>query len=64
MIENITKDEKKVLLLNLISKLTNVPELTTWEKDFLESVKKQLSFRDLSDKQLNVINKMKEKYNK
>jgi archaellum biogenesis protein FlaJ (TadC family) len=63
MINNITKEEKNVLLKNLISRLANMDNLTEWEKSFLESVKKQLSFRDLSEKQINVLNKIKKKYN-
>lgn len=62
MLDNITKEERKVLLQKLINDLANRPDLTSWEKDFLASIKKHLVFRDLSDKQLNVINKLKKKY--
>ncbi len=59
----LTKEEEKVLIQKLIKKLLNNPGLSPWEKEFLASINDQILFRDLSEKQLNVLNKLKRKYN-
>lgn len=61
MLESITQDEQKVLLQNLIAELAANPKTNSWEKEFLASVSQQLIYRDLSEKQIAVINKMKQK---
>lgn len=53
MLENVTKEEEKVLLQKLVSDLVNDPAPNSWEKEFLANINDQLLVRDLSEKQLN-----------
>jgi len=61
MIDNVSKEEKKVLLQKAVHNLLNDPRLNSWEKDFLVSINNQLLIRDLSEKQLSILNKIREK---
>ncbi len=58
------KEEEKVLLQKTVRSLLNDSRLNEWEKDFLASISSQLRARDMSDKQLNVLNRIKQKYAK
>ncbi len=62
MIDNVTKEEKNVLLQKRINNLAKNPMLTLWEKEFLNSVSSQIRIRELSDKQLKIIDKINHKY--
>ena len=56
------KEEEKVLNQKLVNNLLNDRRLNAWEKEFLASIKDQILVRDLSEKQLSVLNKVKQKY--
>ncbi len=62
MLDNVTKDEEKVLIQKLVHDLLNDQRTNAWEKEFLVSINDQLLVRDLSEKQLSVLNKIKKKY--
>ncbi len=62
MIDRFSKEEEKVLLRKSVRALMSNPLLNAWEKDFLASIDAQLLSRDLSEKQLNALNKIKKKY--
>ncbi len=62
MIDNVTKEEEKVLTQKLVQRLINDPRTNAWEKDFLASVSSHLLARGLSEKQLSVLRKMGRKY--
>lgn len=62
MIGNITKEEGKVLIQKVVHGLLNDTRPNTWEKEFLSNINDQLPVRDLSEKQLSVLNKIKQKY--
>jgi hypothetical protein len=61
MIENINKEEKRVLLQKSIRGLLSDSRLNDWEKEFLSSISKQLAIRSLSEKQLHILNKIRRK---
>ncbi len=61
MLENVTKEEEKVLVQKVVHDLLNDPRPNAWEKEFLTSINDQLLVRDLSEKQLSVLNKIKQK---
>ncbi len=54
-------EERKVLIKKLISECQNDPLLNQWEKEFLISVSNQIDNRDLSEKQNNILEKIKKK---
>ncbi|MDI6721228.1 MAG: hypothetical protein QMD85_02465 [Candidatus Aenigmarchaeota archaeon] len=56
-----TKEEEKVLLQSLVNDLINDSRLNEWEREFLASVNKQLVYKDLSERQLTTLNKIKQK---
>ena len=60
MIDNVSKEEKKVLLQKVVRDLLNDPRPNAWEKEFLASINDQLLARDLSEKQLSILNKIKQ----
>ena len=62
MIDNVSKEEEKVLLQKVVHNLLSDPRPNAWEKEFLASISDHLLTRDLSEKQLNVLNKIKHKY--
>lgn len=74
MTNGFTKEEEKVLLRKSVRSLMSNPLLNAWEKDFLASIDAQLLSKEqhadamrrhthyLSEKQLNVLNKIKRKY--
>ena len=64
MHEKVTNEEEKVLLRKFVNRALNEPRLTSWEREFLTSIGKQIIVRDLSEKQINAINKIKQKYDK
>ena len=57
-----TKDEEKVLLLGIINKLVADQRVTVWEREFLESISKQMTSKDLTEKQMIVLSKIRQKY--
>ena len=59
---DLTKEEESVLMQKLVGKLASDPRLTDWEKEFLENIKQQIISRDLTGKQLAVLNKIKKRY--
>lgn len=61
MIDNVSKEEQKVLYQKTIRDLLNKKRLNEWEKNFLLSINDQLLVRDLSDKQLKTLNKIRHK---
>lgn len=61
MIDNITKDERKVLLQKTIMKLMNDPRVNSWEKEFLSSIHEKILTTDLTEKQTNVLNRIRRK---
>ncbi|MDI6722407.1 MAG: hypothetical protein QMD97_02515 [Candidatus Aenigmarchaeota archaeon] len=61
MLDNVTKEEEKVLLQSLVNDLINDSRLNEWEREFLASVNKQLVYKDLSERQLTTLNKIKQK---
>lgn len=61
MLENVTKEEEKVLIQKVVYDLLNDPRPNAWEKEFLASINDQLLVRDLSEKQLSVLDKIKQK---
>ena len=61
MLENVTKEEEKVLIQKVVYDLLNDPRPNVWEKEFLASINDQLLVRDLSEKQLSVLNKIRQK---
>lgn len=62
MLENVTKEEEKILLQKLVRGMMNDPRPNAWEREFLVSIYDQLLARDLSEKQMNVLNTIKQKY--
>ena len=64
MIDNINREEEKVLLQKVVYGMLNDPRLNVWEREFLASISDQLLARDLSEKQLGVLNKIRQKYRK
>lgn len=58
------KEEENVLMQKLIRNLLNDSRTNSWEKDFLASVSSQLIGRGLSQKQINILNKIKQKCSK
>ena len=62
MIGNITEEEGKILIQKVVHDLLNDTRPNTWEKEFLYSINNQLPVRDLSEKQLSVLTKIKQKY--
>jgi hypothetical protein len=64
-LENIKTEEKKVLTINLIDRMLETDKINSWEREFLESIKQQLNYRDdLSEKQRNTLEKIKKKAEK
>lgn len=61
MLENLSKEEKKVILKKLVNELIN-KNLTQWENDFLNSVKRQIKKKELTEKQIKVLEKLRKKY--
>ncbi len=61
MIDNVSKEEEKVLLQKVVHNLLNDPRTNAWEKEFLASVNDRLLVRDLSEKQLSILNKIRQK---
>lgn len=61
MIDNVSKEEEKVLLQKGVHNLLNDPRPNAWEKEFLVSINDQLLVRDLSEKQLSILNKIRQK---
>jgi len=57
----IKKEEEKVLLQNLINRLLKDTRTNAWVKDFLASIGDHIRVRDLSEKQMNILNKIKQK---
>ena len=64
MIEGITKDEERILLGKAISNLINNNRINQWERDFLVSIKDQISKIELSGKQKSVLEEIRQKYRK
>ncbi|MBI2232962.1 MAG: hypothetical protein HYU56_03500 [Candidatus Aenigmarchaeota archaeon] len=62
MIDNVSKEEQKVLYQKVIRGLLKDRRLSTWEKEFLASINDQLLVRDLSKKQLSILNKIRQRY--
>ena len=62
MSKEMKKEEEMVLQQNFVKRMINDPRLNSWERGFLISIEKQIPNRDLTEKQLNILNKMKEKY--
>jgi len=64
-LENIKTEEKKILTLNIIDKMLATDKINSWEREFLESIRRQLNYRDdLSEKQRNALEKIKNKAEK
>ena len=64
-LENIKEGEKKILTINLIDRILATDKINDWEKEFLESIKRQLNYRDdLSEKQMNILERIKNKTEK
>ena len=61
MIKDLNKEERQLLLEKLIDKLLN-KSLTKWEQNFLKSVKKQIKQKNLTEKQISVLENLKKKY--
>ncbi len=59
---DLKKEEEKVLIQKAVHNLMNDSGLNAWEKEFLASINDQLHSRDLSEKQIHVLNKIKQKY--
>ena len=62
MIEKMKKEEYAVLIRKLANNLINEPRLNPWEKEFVANITQQIVSKDLTEKQLNVLNKIKQKY--
>ncbi len=62
MTEKMKKEEEAVLIQKLVNNLINDSRLKPWEKEFLASIKQQTKSKDLTEKQLSVLNKMKQRY--
>ncbi|MBS3053674.1 MAG: hypothetical protein J4469_04170 [Candidatus Aenigmarchaeota archaeon] len=62
MIDNVSKEEQKVLYQKVIRGLLKDRRLSTWEKEFLASINDQILLRDLSKKQLDTLNKIRQRY--
>ncbi len=58
----LSREENKVLAQKLVRHLLKDARLNAWEKEFLSSISSQLLVKDLSEKQLNVLEKIKQKY--
>ena len=64
-LENIKPEEKKILRINLIDRILETNKINAWEREFLESIKRQLNYRDdLSEKQTNILERIKNKTEK
>lgn len=61
--DSISREEEKVLLQKRVRNLLNDPRLNAWEKNFLASINDQLLVRDLSEKQLGILNKIRQRCN-
>ena len=62
MQKTVPKKEEKVLLQKFINRALHDQRLTPWERDFLKSIEKQILNRDLTERQLAVLNRIKQKY--
>jgi hypothetical protein len=62
MMDKMKKEEEAVLNQKHIERLLLKPEINQWEREFLESVKQQVAYRNLTDKQLNALDKIRQKY--
>ena len=62
MTRELKKEEEKVLAKKHINNLINDPRLNQWEKDFLFSIKQKIITRDLTEKQMSILNKIRQKY--
>lgn len=60
----IKKEEEKVLMQKLVKNLIHDSRLNLWEKEFIESINQQITSKDLTEKQLNILNKIRQKYAK
>jgi len=64
-LENIKPEEKKILRINLIDRILETNKINAWEREFLESIKRQLNYRDdLSEKQTNILERIRNKTEK
>lgn len=61
MIGNVSKEEQNVLLQKAVRGLLNDPRPDAWEKEFLASISGQLLVRELSEKQLAILNRIRQK---
>ncbi len=61
MIDNVTKEEEKVLIKKHVHNLMKDPRPNAWEKEFLGNINDQLLVRDLSKKQMNILSIIKQK---
>ena len=58
-------EEEKILTINLIDRILATDKINEWEKEFLESIKRQLNYRnELSEKQTNILERIKNKAEK
>lgn len=62
MLNNITREETRVLLQKMIGEIMNIPGISEWDMNFLSNIRHRLVSRDLTEKQANILNKIKRKY--
>ena len=62
MIGNVSREEEIVLLQKAVNNLLNDTRLNAWEREFMASINARIPAGGLSEKQLRVLNRIRNKY--